>query len=76
VSLNSVWKDNWSNDKLVSKIDNENSTWVVNRSGIDKVYFDRVTGTQRETFLYSDLKENIDKRSWLNKLLDEGKIKN
>jgi len=41
-----------------------------------KVYFDRVTGTQRETFLYSDLKENIDKRSWLNKLLDEGKIKN
>lgn len=75
VKLSDVWDNDWDLSNLESEIDNENSTWVVGRDGLHKIYFDRISGVQRETHSYSDLMKNINGRSWLNKLLDQGKIK-
>jgi len=64
----------WDLTNLDSTIDNENSTWVVGYDGIYKIYFDRVKGIQRESYLYSDLTQYIDRGSWLDKLVDQDKI--
>ena len=75
VSLTDVWDNDWNLTNLDSTIDNENSTWVVGHDGIYKIYFDRIKGIQREPYLYSDLAQYIDGGSWLDKLLDQDKIK-
>ncbi len=75
VSLTKVWDNNWDLTNLDSTIDNENSTWVVGRSGIYKIYFDRIKGIQRESYPYADLTQHIDGGSWLDKLLERDKIK-
>ena len=75
VFLKDVWDNEWNLNNLVSEIDNENSTWVVGREGLYKIYFDRINGIQREPHLYTDLEQHIDGGSWLDKLLDQDKIK-
>ena len=75
VTLTDVWDNDWNLTNLDSTMDNENSTWVVGRDGIYKVYFDRVKGIQREPYFYSDIAKYIDGGSWLDKLLDQDKIK-
>ena len=75
VSLTNVWDNDWNLTNLDSAIDNSNSTWVVGREGINKIYFDRVKGVQRESYSYTDLAQHLDSGSWLDKLLDQDKIK-
>ena len=76
VSLKDVWDNDWDITKIKGTIDNENSTWVVGRDGLYKIYFDRIKGVQREMYQYNDLAQHIDGGSWLDKLLDRDKIKN
>ena len=75
VFLTDVWDDEWNLNQLESKIDNKNSTWLVGRNGIYKIYFDRIKGVQRESYPYTDLAQHIDRGSWLDKLLDQDQIK-
>lgn len=75
VSLHDVWEKDWNLERLHCPIDNVNSTWVAGREGIAKVYFDRIKGIQRETYSYIDLGNYIDGGSWLDRLLDQDKIK-
>ena len=74
VTLTDVLDKDLNLTNLDSTIDNENSTWVVGYDGIYKIYFDRVKGIQRESYLYSDLTQYIDHGSWLDKLVDQNKI--
>jgi len=76
VSLSDVWDDDWSHTQLENEEEEINSAWVVGREALHKIHFDRINGVQRESFPYSQLKENIDRGSWLDKLLDKSKIKN
>lgn len=75
VYLKETWEDDWDLSKLQSNSENKNSTWVVGRDAIHKIYFDRILGVQRESHSYKDLSQYIDKGSWLDKLLSQGKIK-
>ncbi len=75
VQLNDVWEDDWDLSKLETNNEEENSTWVVGRDAIHKIYFDRINGVQRESHSYKDLSQYIDNGSWLDKLLSRGKIK-
>ena len=75
VYLNEVWEDDWDLSELESKDEEANSTWVVGRDALHKIYFDRINGVQRESHSYKDLSQYIDGGSWLDKLLSQGKIK-
>ena len=75
VSITEVWDNDWKLNNLESDIENKNSTWVVGRDGLHKIYFDRINGVQRESHSYNELAQHIDNGSWLDKLLDQGKIK-
>lgn len=75
VSLADVWDNEWNLNNLESKINKKNSTWVVGYEGLYKIYFDRIKGVQRESFPYTQLAEHIDGGSWLDRLLDQNKIK-
>lgn len=75
ISLNNVWKEDWSPNSLETKIDNNYSTWVAGREAISKIYFDRITGINRESFPYASMRHHIDKGSWLHKLLDQDIIR-
>lgn len=75
VYLKEVWEDDWDLSQLESNDEENNSTWVVGRDALHKIYFDRINGVQRESHSYKDLSQYIDGGSWLDKLLSQGKIK-
>lgn len=75
ITLDDVWEDNWKIDQLKKMNATNSNTWVVGREGLHNIHFDRISGVQRESYTYAELKENIDRGSWLDKLLDRDKIK-
>lgn len=76
--LTYLWKEGFTPDQYAYQQGMENNdadTWLMGHDAMYRVYFDRINGVQRDEYPYADLRSYIDRGSWLDRLLDENKIK-